>query len=471
MPSPVAVVPHVLVADSQEVIREICLSVIAQLGYRATGVASGAEVLRCLETDPPNVLVCEVQLPDMNGVELLQRVRQSWPGVPVLLTTAYATVGMAVEAMKLGASDYLAKPFEVEELRLLLQNCVRQALVDREARGQRLAARGPYAAGSLIGASAAMQRVFRLIGKVAQSRYSVLILGESGTGKEVVARALHYTGPERDRPFLPVDCGALVPSLMESELFGHVKGAFTGANQNHQGLLDVAQGGTVFLDEIGELPLEMQVKLLRALQEREIRPVGGTRRIKIDVRIIAATNRDLKTAVANGTFRKDLFFRLNVVSIKLPALRERAMDIPMLVDHFLERATPPGSMPKVFSEEAVQRLLHYEWPGNVRELENCVEATLALAAGNRLEVADLPSYLQQIRPLSATAHASPSPIRPIAEMEREAIFEALAHVKGDKLQAARLLGIGKTTLYRKLKEYAFSAAEVSSSVSRVGGVQ
>ncbi|MGH9412920.1 MAG: sigma-54-dependent transcriptional regulator [Terriglobales bacterium] len=470
MPTPIAVVPHILVADCQEVVREICLSVIAQLGYRATGVSTGAEVLRCFDQDPPEVLVCEVQLADMNGVELLQRVRQNWPGVPVLLMTAYATVGMAVEAMKLGATDYLAKPFEVEELRLLLQNCVRQSLVDREARGQRLAARGPYAAGNLIGASPAMQRVFRLIDKVAQSRYSVLILGESGTGKEVVARALHYTGPERDRPFLPVDCGALVPALMESELFGHIKGAFTGASQNHQGLLEVAQGGTVFLDEIGELPLDMQVKLLRALQEREIRPVGATRRIKIDVRVIAATNRDLQVAVANGSFRKDLFFRLNVISIKLPPLRDRLMDIPMLLEHFLERATPPGTVPKVFSEEAMQRLLHYEWPGNVRELENCVERTLVLTAGNRLEVADLPSYLQQVRAVSPAA-GPPSPVRPIAELEREAIFDALAHVKGDKIQAARLLGIGKTTLYRKLKEYAYAADQGSdlSELASSGG--
>ncbi|MGH9475156.1 MAG: sigma-54-dependent transcriptional regulator [Terriglobales bacterium] len=470
MPTPVAVVPHILIADTQEVVREICQSVATQLGYRATSVSSGEEVLRAFEQDPPDVVVSDVQLPDLTGVELLQRVRQAWPSVPVLLMTAYATVGMAVEAMKLGASDYLAKPFEVEELRLLLQSCVRQALLDRGARGQRLAARGPYAAGNLIGASSVMQRVFRLIGKVAQSRYSVLILGESGTGKEVVARALHYTGPERDRPFLPVDCGAWVPSLMESELFGHVKGAFTGASQNHQGLLEVAHDGTVFLDEIGELPTDMQVKLLRALQEKEIRPVGGTRRIKIDVRIIAATNRDLQAAVANGTFRKDLFFRLNVISIRLPPLRERTLDIPMLVDHFLERAAPPGALPKVFSEDAMQRLLSYEWPGNVRELENCVERTLALAGGNRLEVADLPSYLQTIRPLPVPV-ANDTPVRPIAAMERDAIYAALSHVRGDKIQAARLLGIGKTTLYRKLKEYAYDAAQASRAAGGTGGMQ
>ncbi|HUX67980.1 MAG TPA: sigma-54 dependent transcriptional regulator [Terriglobales bacterium] len=450
--------PHILIADDQEAVRELCTSVATALGFRATGVASGREALKLWEQDPPDVLVCDVRLPDMGGVELLKRLKQAFPAVPVLLMTAYGTVGTAVEAMKLGAADYLTKPFELEEMRLLLQACVRQTQLEREARGLRQAARGPYAAGNLIGVSPAMQRVFRLIGKVAQSRYSVLILGESGTGKEIVARALHYTGPERDRPFLPVDCGALVPSLVESELFGYVKGAFTGAHHNHEGLLEVANGGTVFLDEIGELPLDLQVKLLRAIQEKEIRPVGGTRRVKIDVRIVAATNRDLQAAVADGSFRKDLFFRLNVVSIKLPPLRERAMDIPLLVEHFLERAAPPGTPPRVFSDEAMARLLGYEWPGNIRELENCVERTLALSAGPRLEAADLPSYLQQQRPRPATPQAAANAsIRAIAEVEREAILDALTQVKGDKLLAAKLLGIGKTTLYRKLKEYAFAA--------------
>src|SRR6185437_1513238 len=411
-----SLVPYVLIADSQEPVREICISLAASLGYRVAGAASGEEVLRLLGEEAPDVLVADVRLPDLDGVELLQRVKQMWPQVAVLLMTAYGNVGTAVEAMKLGASDYLAKPFEVEELRLLLQNSVRQVLVHREARGQRLAARGPYAAGNLIGASAEMQRVFRLIGKVAQSRYSVLILGESGTGKEVVARALHYTGAERDRPFLPVDCGALVPTLIESELFGHVRGAFTGASQNHQGLLAVANGGTVFLDEIGEVPLDLQVKLLRAIQEKEVRPVGGTRRVKIDVRIVAGANRDLQAAVANGTFRKDLFFRLNVISIKMPPLRERLMDVPLLVEHFLERAAPPGTSPRTFSDEAMARLLCYEWPGNVRELENCIEHTLAMAPGHRMEAADLPSYLQHLRPKPVqSVAAEPNPIRAISE--------------------------------------------------------
>jgi DNA-binding NtrC family response regulator len=459
MPTTPQTIPHVVIADDQEAVREICLSVAIGLGYRATGVSTGREALQACDQGAPDLLVCDVRLPDMSGVELLKRLRQNWPAVPVLLMTAYGTVGTAVEAMKLGATDYVTKPFELEELRLLMQEHVRRGQREQEARGARLAARGPYAGGNLIGVSPAMQRVFRLLGKVAQSRYSVLILGESGTGKEVVARALHYLGKERERPFLPVDCGALVPSLIESELFGYVKGAFTGAHHNHEGLLEVADGGTVFLDEIGELPIDLQVKLLRAIQEKEIRPVGGTRRIKIDVRIVAATNRDLQAAVAEGRFRKDLFFRLNVVSIKLPPLRERQMDIPLLAEHFLERAAPAHGGARQFSEEAMARLVAYEWPGNVRELENCVERTLAFAAGPRLEVGDLPSYLQQMRPQAAPAPAAAAAaaIRSIADVEREAILEALEQVRGDKLLAAKLLGIGKTTIYRKLKEYAFAA--------------
>ncbi|HXE31056.1 MAG TPA: sigma-54 dependent transcriptional regulator [Terriglobales bacterium] len=449
--------PHILIADDQEAVREICVSLATSLGYRASGVASGREAMRVWDQEPAHVLVCDVRLPDMSGVELMKRWRQRWPAAPVLLTTAYGTVGMAVEAMKLGASDYVTKPFELEEMRLLLQNCVRRAQVEGEGRRLHLGARSPAAGGTLIGSSPSMQRVFRLIGKVAQSRYSVLILGESGTGKEVVARALHYTGPERDRPFLPVDCGALVPSLVESELFGYVKGAFTGAHHNHQGLLEVANGGTVFLDEIGELPLDLQVKLLRAIQEKEVRPVGATRRIPVDVRIVAATNRDLQTAVAEGRFRKDLFFRLNVVSIKLPPLRERVMDIPLLVEHFLDRFTPPGMPVRTFSDEAMARMLAYDWPGNIRELENCVERTLALAPGPRLEAADLPSALQQLQPRAPIARHDSNTVRAMVEVEREAILDALSQAKGDKLLAAKLLGIGKTTIYRKLKEYTFAA--------------
>ena len=444
--------PHLLVLDPEDETREVCVTLIQNLGYRASGAATAAAAWQKLENEAFDLLLMDLRLPDLDGLELLQRLKQSWPQMPVLILTAYASVGSAVEAMKLGASDYISKPFDLDEMRLLLQSWGRRLHLPPENQ-LRPSLPGQGSLGSLIGVSPPMQSVFRLIVKVAQNRYPVLLLGESGTGKELVARALHYQSSFRDRPFIPVDCGALAPSLIESELFGYVKGAFTGAIRNHVGLLEVAQGGTVFLDEIGELPLDLQAKLLRAIQEREVRPLGSTRRVPIDARLIAATNRDLQAAVANGSFRKDLFFRLNVINIKLPPLRERMMDLPLLVEHFLEKYNPPGRPGKNFDEAALARLLRYAWPGNVRELENCVERAVALSSGPGMQVCDLPSSLREWGGMAPAAAAHSPAIRPLAETERDAIMNALSLLKGDKLLAARLLGIGKTTLYRKLKQY------------------
>jgi len=278
----------------------------------------------------------------------------------------------------------------------------------------------------------------------------VLILGESGTGKELVARSIHFSGTRQQKPFVPVDCSGLVPTLIESELFGYVKGAFTGAQHSRQGLFATAEGGTVFLDEIGDLPVDLQAKLLRALQEREIRPVGATERIRINLRVIAATNRDLESAIRTGGFRQDLYFRLNVVQIKLPPLRERKSDIPLLVSSFLEKFSDPQRDVRTISEDAMRRLVSYDWPGNVRELENAIERAVALGSGPLLHVGDLPSNLQYSpeQPLPASDE-----LLPLEELERRAIVRALRETAGDKLAAARLLGIGKTTLYRKLKQY------------------
>jgi DNA-binding NtrC family response regulator len=448
-----SMVPHILIVDDQEEIREVCLKLVHSLGYQGTTVATAGEALKLMEETPADILLTDIRLPDMSGIDLLRRVRERHPSLPVLIMTAYASVGTAVQAMKLGAADYITKPFDSEELRILLDAHVRRLHLEHENRmlKEQLKTRSGYA--NLIGASPQMQKVFRLISKVSQNRYPVLVLGESGTGKEIVARAVHYNGPERDRPFIPVDCGALVPTLIESELFGYVKGAFTGANRNREGLLEIANGGTVFLDEIGELPVDLQSKLLRAIQEKEIRPVGSTRRVRIDVRIIAATNRDLEKAVSDGSFRRDLFFRLNVVSIKLPPLRERAVDIPLLVEHFLEKYNRPGQPPKAFSDDAMARLMTYDWPGNVRELENCVERAVALSSATVMEMIDLPSNMHPVNG-NGTHRNGNGPIRPLSELEKEAILSALTQLHGDKLLAAKLLGIGKTTLYRKLKEYA-----------------
>jgi len=300
-----------------------------------------------------------------------------------------------------------------------------------------------------------MQRVYKTIEKVSQHTYPVLVLGESGTGKELVARSIHYSGVRKNKPFVPVDCSGLVPTLIESELFGYVKGAFTGAQQSRAGLLETANGGTVFLDEIGDLPFDLQSKLLRALQEREIRPVGSTERVRIDVRVVAATHRDLEAAIRTGGFRQDLFFRLNVVQLKLPPLRERKSDIPLLVASFLEKFSDPQRPPRTISEDAMRRLMAYDWPGNVRELENAIERGVALGSGPILHLADLPSNLQQ-----ASGESAPDSdeVVPLEELERRAIVRALRETAGDKLAAARLLGIGKTTLYRKLKTYQTATA-------------
>jgi DNA-binding NtrC family response regulator len=303
--------------------------------------------------------------------------------------------------------------------------------------------------GGIVGRSPEMEKLYRIIAKAANSIHPVLILGESGTGKEMVARSIHYTGPFRDKPFIPVDCGSLVPTLIESELFGYVKGAFTGASQAKDGLMAIAEGGTIFLDEVGELPVDLQAKLLRAIQEKEIRPVGSTRRVPINIRILAATNRDLEQAVMQGAFRRDLYFRLNVLSLRIPALRERRQDIPLLIGHFMERMARNSGQEKVLSDEAMKAMLAYDWPGNVRELENCLERTSAFTSGPLIHTTDLPREIAKIPGPDIMPGNGHRKIVPMAELERQTILSAIADLNGDKLQAARLLGIGKTTLYRK----------------------
>jgi two-component system response regulator HydG len=307
----------------------------------------------------------------------------------------------------------------------------------------------------MVGQAPEMDRLYRIIAKAAFSTHPVLILGESGTGKELVARSIHYSGPFRDKPFIPVDCGSLVPSLIESELFGYVKGAFTGAVRAKDGLMAAAEGGTIFLDEVGELPIDLQSKLLRALQEKEIRPVGGTKAIPINVRILAATNRDLEEGVQQGTFRRDLYFRLNVLTLRVPPLRERKQDVPLLAGHILERVARTTGVQRNISDGALKLMLNYDWPGNVRELENCLERACALTSGPTVHIGDLPTTLQNFHaqePVVAVDVES-SGIVNLAELEKKAILHAITTLNGDKLEAAKQLGIGKTTLYRKLKEY------------------
>ncbi len=446
---------NLLIVDDERSVRDGCREVAQSLGF-STFVAEKAEhAYRVLEAQNIDVVLLDMRLPGVSsGLEILQQIRSRKPDAEVIVITGYGTVQSAVHAMKLGAYDYVTKPFNLEELRLLLERVAAHLKLASENRLLREKIKSKQGFGGIVGRSPEMEKLYRLIAKVSRSSHPVLVQGESGTGKELVARAIHFTGPFRDQPFIPVDCGSLVPTLIESELFGYVRGAFTGAVRSKEGLMSIAQGGTVFLDEIAELPVDLQSKLLRAIQETEIRPVGSTKSLPINVRILAATNRDLETAVQDGKFRKDLYFRLNVVTLKIPPLRERKQDIPLLVGHFLEKLARSSGMQREISDEAMKLMLAYDWPGNVRELENCLERACALSSGPLMQVADLPTSIQNAQLHTGAASLPGSRIVTIAELEKQAILGTIDQLQGDKLMAAKLLGIGKTTLYRKLKEYA-----------------
>ena len=473
---------QVLVVDDDGPVRQACCEIAISMGYQVSSAASVPEARAVLKRQSIDLLLLDLKLPDgangssQGGLRLLEEVKALHPETGVVVMTAFATVSSAVEAMRIGAGDYLTKPFALEELTTVLDRAGQRRQFDVESRRLRERLRTTTGMGNLIGRSPEMEKLYRILSKVANSTHPVLILGESGTGKELVARSIHFNGPNADKPFIPVDCGSLVPTLIESELFGYVKGAFTGANKSKEGLLSAADGGTVFLDEIGELPLDLQAKLLRALQEKEVRPVGATQAVPISARVLAATNRDLLAMVEQGRFRKDLYYRLNVVNIRIPALRERRPDIAVLAEHFLERLSRDSGVAHTFSDDALRVMTEYDWPGNVRELEHAIERACAMSSGPVLHMGDLPTQLQDFRLQSGTrlrtiappaaegvselgAGAMPLPgngpagIVSIAEMEKHAILVTIRQLKGDKLMAAKLLGIGKTTLYRKLKEY------------------
>lgn len=447
---------NLLIVDDERALRDACKEVAESLGFTAFTADNAQAALRVLNLEVIDVVLLDMRLPGTNGLEVLKEIKRRGSDIAVIMMTAYASVNTAVHAMKQGAYDYVTKPFNLEELRLLLGRVSAHVRLAAESKVLRESIKTPQSFSNIVGRTPEMEKMFRIITKVAHSTHPVLILGESGTGKELVARSIHFNGPNRDKPFIPVDCGSLVPTLIESELFGYVKGAFTGAVRSKDGLLAIADGGTVLLDEIGELPVDLQSKLLRALQEKEIRPVGSTRRVPINVRILAATNRDLEAAVQQGTFRKDLFFRLNVVNIRIPVLRERKADIPLLVGHFLERMNAATGVERTISDEALRLMMAYDWPGNIRELESCLERAATLTSGPNIHIGDLPTQVQNGGRPAPSENGHPSGVVPIAEMEREAIFSALKRVGGDKMKAAKLLGIGKTTLYRKLKEYGMS---------------
>src|SRR5712672_2481704 len=419
-----AVPMNILIVDDEQSIRETCATVSEQCGMKAIAVASAEEAMQVLEHSPIDIVLTDLKLHQSNGIELLKVVHDLHPQVSVVVLTQYGTIESAVEVTRMGAVDYVTKPFRIEELRSRLERVARAVELQQENRLLREQLRTRPGFGGLIGVSMKMQRVYKMIEKVSQHEYPVLVLGESGTGKEIVARSIHFSGPRKDRPFAPVDCSALVPTLIESELFGYVKGAFTGAVQAKQGLLEAAHGGTLFLDEIGDMPVDLQARLLRSLQEREVKPVGSTERRQINVRIIAATNRDLDAAIRSGTFRQDLYFRLNVVQVKLPPLRDRKSDIPILVAAFLEKFSDAKGTARTISEDAMRQLIAYDWPGNVRELENAIERAVALGSGPIVHVADLPSSLQY-----PTTERLPerNELVPLDELERRAILRSEEH--------------------------------------------
>jgi DNA-binding NtrC family response regulator len=461
---------HVLVVDDDAAVRKACCVIAAGKGFAVGEAGSVAQARAILKHRKIDLLLLDLKLPDGGGLALLEQVKTLYPDTAVVVMTAFATVASAVEAMRIGAGDYLTKPFALEELTTVLERAAHRRHFDLESRLLRERLRTQQGVGGLVGQSPEMEKLYRILSKVAFSTHPVLILGESGTGKELVARSIHFNGPNAAKPFVPVDCGSLVPTLIESELFGHMKGAFTGADRAKEGLLATAEGGTVFLDEIGELPLDLQAKLLRALQEKEVRPVGSTQARPISARVLAATNRDLTAMVEQGRFRRDLYFRLNVVNLRIPPLRDRRSDIPLLAMHFLEQMKKESGVAYEFSDDTLRVMAEYDWPGNVRELENAIERACALSSGPVLHMGDLPTQLQDFRMQRVpTAYGSETDavaqvegsgvgmgdggIVSIAEMEKHAILGTIRQLKGDKLMAARLLGIGKTTLYRKLKEY------------------
>jgi two-component system response regulator HydG len=444
---------NLLVVDDDRAVRDGCRDTAHIAGFNIFVTDSAEHADKILEQQAIDIVLLDLRLPGINGLDALKDIKSRRPNAVVIIMTGFATVPSAVQAMKFGAFDYISKPFTMEELRLMLERAIGELRIKTEKRVLRERLRSKNGFGSIIGRSPEMEKLYRIIAKAAQSTHPVLITGEAGTGKESVARSIHYSGPCHDKPYIPVDCGSLVPSLIESELFGYARGAFTGAIRAKEGLLAIGQGGTVFLDDVCELPVDLQAKLLRAIQEKEIRPVGSAKRLHINVRILAATNRDLEEAVAEGTFRRDLYFRLNVLTLKIPPLRDRKQDIPLLVEHFLDQMARASGVRRTISEEALRALEQYDWPGNVRELENSLDRACALCAGPTLQTADLPSPIQNIQHRISREASSGPRIVPLADMEKQLILRTIDQLKGDKLLAARLLGIGKTTLYRKLKEY------------------
>ena len=450
---------HILVVDDEENMRHMLSSMLKRSGFSVDTAADGEEGLAKLKSKTFDFVLCDIKMPKMDGISFLRNAQGIADTADIIMMSAYGTVDLAVEAMKLGAYDFISKPFKNDEIRMVIQKAQERHQLKNEnllLKEQIKNLEGRRGFGTMVARSSAMKAVFELSAKVAQYNTTVLICGESGTGKELVARAVHFAGPRREKSLVPVNCGSIPETLLENELFGHVKGAYTGADSVKKGLFEVADGGTIFLDEIGELPQPLQVKLLRVLQESEIRPVGAARSHRVDVRVVAATSRDLPQMMTEGLFREDLYYRLNVLTIDLPPLRERSEDIPLLCRHFIDGFNQSlGRKVKDIESAAMARLLRYYWPGNVRELENAIERAMVLSEGDQLKDENF-SFI-------GIESANRQSRRPWFEgysikdaqklLERELIIKALKSTEGNRTQAARLLEISHPSLLSKMKLY------------------
>jgi two-component system response regulator HydG len=449
--------PHILIVDDDPGHRTTLNTLIASWGYGVEAVGDGARAVQKVKEKPFDLILMDVRMAAMSGIEALKQIKSYNPAIPILIMTAYSSVDSAVEALKSGAYDYLTKPLDFEALRLTLERAGEHSALKKENRGLKEMLRTGFRESDIIGKSQIMVDLIDMVAMVSPTDATILITGESGTGKELIAKSIHYNSQRKDNAFVIVNCAALTETLLESELFGHEKGAFTGADRRREGRFMQADKGTIFLDEIGETSHVMQAKLLRAIQEKEIQRVGGEETIHVDVRILAATNQELQREVSEGNFREDLFYRLNVVTLHVPPLRDRIDDIPLLAGHFLEiYAEKNRKQIKGFSPVAMDMLIKYGWPGNVRELENAVERAVILSAGDYITEKEFP--LSIVKDYSGDLEAQQpllenGEIRSLEAIERHAILEAIEASKGNKSEAARLLGINRKTLYKKLKAY------------------
>jgi DNA-binding NtrC family response regulator len=450
---------HILAVDDDAVACELLREVLEPEGYQVRTSTSGQSAVQLAREVPFDLAIVDIRMPDISGIEVLKALKRANAQMPVLITTAYSSMDTAIQAIREGAFDYLSKPCKMEELTLTVKRALEQSKLLRENQYFRQELREKYRFENIVGTTPAMLAVYKTVARLVDSKATVLIQGESGTGKELIARAIHFNGPRAERPFVAVECASLAESLLESELFGHVRGAFTGAVDTKKGLFEIADGGTIFLDEIADISLGLQAKLLRVLQEQEIRRVGGTQPIQLDVRVIAAANKDIEALVRAERFREDLFYRLNVVPLHLPPLRERQEDIPLLATHFLRKyGETTHKLISHITPEAMELLSLYHWPGNVRELQHTIERAVTLTMNSALLPADLPPRLQQLTsvPGATLSYAGgPPPLLTLEELEKRHIQAVLRATEGNKKRAAQILGINRRSLYRMAKRYGF----------------